>query len=74
VAGALQSGGLQCAATRFGSNQALIWRAAVWEATVWWLGGYSLGGYSAQPPDLDLVKHLPVLKKSYIGPFNASVV
>ena len=41
---------------------------------VYTLGVYTLEAYSLGPPILDLAAHLPVLKKSYRGPFNVKVV
>ena len=38
------------------------------------LGVYSLGVYCLGPPILDLADHMPVLKRSYRGPFNVNVV
>ena len=48
-----------------------IWGSTLWGST---LGVYCPGVYSLTPPFWDLIKHLPVLKKSYRGPFNVNVV
>ena len=50
------------------------WGSRGWGSRVWGSRGYSLGDYSLEQRILDLLDHMPVLKKDYIGPFNVNAV